>query len=170
MTMLRINALICALGLFVYSSAWCLSTDSNQPLQIDADQADIDQQSGISTYRGHVRLSRGSMLLLADEVVVKQEGGSVHLVTATGSPVSYSQRSDKQQDIRASALRMEYHVDNGQLLLIKQAELHQDANVFASERIVYDSIADRVNAGAGADTPSPQDRVHITIQPGKAPQ
>ncbi len=168
MTMPRINSLVGALALLVYANAWALSSDRNQPLQIDADQADIDQQRGISTYRGNVRLSRGSMLLIADEVVVKQEGGSIRLVTATGSPASYRQRSDKQQDIRASALRMEYHVDNGQLLLTKQAELHQDANVFASERIVYDSIADRVNAGA--NTTSPQDRVHITIQPGKAPQ
>ena len=168
MTPSRTNTLACALGLLLNGSAWALSTDRNQPLQIDADQADIDQQHGISTYRGHVRLARGSMLLVADEVVVKQKGGTVQLVTATGSPASYSQRSDKQHDIRASALRMEYQVDTGQLLLIKQAELYQDANVFASERIVYDSIADRVNAGANAA--SPQDRVHITIQPGKAPQ
>lgn len=168
MTTSHINTLACALGLLVCGNGWALSTDRNQPLQIDADQADIDQQRGISTYRGNVRLARGSMLLTADEVVVNQKGGSVRLVTATGSPASYRQRSDKQQDIRASALRMEYHVDNGQLLLIKQAELHQDANVFASERIIYDSIADRVNAGA--NTTSPQDRVHITIQPGKAPQ
>ena len=167
MTPSRINSLACALGLLISGSAWALSTDRNQPLQIDADQADIDQQSGVSTYRGNVRLARGSMLLVADEVVVKQEGGIVHLVTASGSPANYRQRSDKQQDIRASALRMEYHLDNGQLLLINRAELHQDANAFASERIVYDSFADRVNAGANAT--SPQDRVHITIQPGTPP-
>lgn len=168
MTTLRINALACVFGLLTCSNTWALSSDRNQPLQIDADQAEIDQQSGISIYRGNVRLSRGSMLLIADELVVSQVGGHVSLVTATGSPASYRQLSDKQQDVRANALRMEYHVQNGQLLLIKQAELHQDANVFASERIIYDSITDRVNAGA--DAASPQDRVHITIQPGTAPQ
>ena len=155
------------LGLLLAGTAGALSSDRQQALQIDADNADIDQQHGVSTYRGNVQLTRGSMKLLADEVVVKHNGGAVHLVTATGSPANYQQRSDKQQEIRARAQRMEYNIDSGQLLLLKQAELHQDTNVFASERIVYDSINDRVNAGANAA--SPQDRVHITIQPGTAP-
>ncbi len=166
MTRAYISLTLGLLGLLHGAGAWALSSDRNQPMQIDADHAEIDQQQGTSVYRGNVRLARGSMVLLADEVVVKQDHGNIRLVVATGSPASYRQRSDKQQDIRASAQRMEYHVDSGQLLLIKQAELHQDANVFASERIVYDSIADRVNAGANAALP--QGRVHIIIQPGTA--
>jgi lipopolysaccharide export system protein LptA len=171
MTPHRISALAGVLGLLLSGTAGALSSDRQQPLQIDADKADIDQQHGVSTYRGNVHLTRGSMQLFADEVVVKHDGGTIHLVTATGSPASYQQLSDKQQMIRARAQRMEYNIDTGQLLLLKGAELHQDTNVFASERIVYDSISDRVNAGA--DAASPQDRVHITIQPGadsKAPQ
>lgn len=168
MTPPRINALAGALCLLLSGAANALSSDRQQALQIDADKADIDQQRGISTYRGNVQLTRGSMKLLADEVVVKHDGGTIHLVTASGSPANYQQRTDKQQTIRARAQRMEYNIDTGQLLLLKQAELHQDTNVFASERIVYDSINDRVNAGANAE--SPQDRVHITIQPGAAPQ
>lgn len=168
MTPHRINALAGAFCLLLTGTAGALSSDRQQPLQIDADKADIDQQRGVSTYSGNVHLSRGSMKLVADEVVVKHDGGTVHRVTATGAPATYQQRSDKQQDVRARAQRMEYNIDSGQLLLLKQAELHQDSNVFASERIVYDSINDRVNAGANAA--SPQDRVHITIQPGAAPQ
>lgn len=163
----RIKCALLVFGMVVSAGTWALSSDRYQPMQIDADHADIDQQQGTSVYRGNVRLARGSMVLLADEVTVKQDHGNVRLVVATGSPASYRQRSDKQQDIRASAQRMEYHVDTGQLLLIKQAELHQDANVFASERIVYDSVADRVNAGANATTP--EGRVHIVIQPGSLP-
>lgn len=164
----RINALAGALGLLLAGPVHALSSDRQQALTIDADRADIDQQQGVSTYRGNVQLTRGSMKLLADEVVVKHGGGTIHLVTATGSPANYQQRTDKQQTIRARAQRMEYNIDSGQLLLLKQAELHQDTNVFASERIVYDSINDRVNAGANAE--SPEDRVHITIQPGTAPK
>ena len=168
MTPLRINALTAVLSLLLAGTAGAMSSDRQQPLQIDADKADIDQQRGVSTYSGNVHLTRGSMKLIADEVIVKHEGGTVHVVTAIGSPANYQQLSDKQQLIRASAQRMEYNIDTGQLLLLKQAELHQDSNVFASERIVYDSVNDRVNAGANAA--SPTDRVHITIQPGAAPQ
>ena len=157
----------CLLGLLLAGTAGALSTDRQQPLQIDADKADIDPQRGISTYRGNVQLTRGSMQLVADEVVVKHDGGKVHLVTASGTPANYQQRSDKQQLIRARAQRIEYNINTGQLLLLKQAELHQDSNVFASERIVYDSVNDRVNAGANAA--SPRDRVHITIQPDSVP-
>lgn len=164
---LRDRLLVCVLGMVLVNAAWGLASDRRQPLQIDADQADIDQQKGISTYRGNVRLTRGSMRLTAQELVIKHVGGNVSLVTATGSPANFSQRSDQQQEVRASALRMEYHIDTGQLLLLKNAELHQDANVFASDRIVYDSVANRVNAGANAA--SPDDRVHIIIQPGNLP-
>lgn len=168
MTSQRINALVGVFSLLLAGTAGAMSSDRRQPMQIDADNADIDQQHGVSTYRGNVHLTRGSMQLIADEVVVKHDGGAVHLVTATGSPANYQQLSDKQQAIHARAQRMEYNIDTGQLLLLKQAELHQDSNVFTSERIVYDSINDRVNAGA--NVASPQDRVHITIQPGATPQ
>ncbi len=164
----RISALAGVLSLLLSGTAVALSSDRLQAMHIDADQADIDQQQGISTYRGNVQLTRGSMQLLADEVVVKLIDGKVTLITATGSPAKYQQRSDKQQEIHAQALRMEYKVDSGQLLLLKQAKLQQDSNAFASERIVYDSVNDQVNAGANIS--SPQDRVHITIQPEGAPQ
>lgn len=167
MTPLRIKTLTGLLSLLLAGTAGAMSSDRQQALQIDADNADIDQQHGVSIYRGNVHLTRGSMKLVADEVVVKHDGGTIHLVTATGSPANYQQLSDKQQQIRARAQRMEYNIDTGQLLLLKQAELHQDSNVFASERIVYDSVNDRVNAGANAA--SPEDRVHITIQPGATP-
>jgi lipopolysaccharide export system protein LptA len=79
-----------------------------------------------------------------------------------GTPATYQQRPDnKDQDVHAKALRMEYYTNPEHILLLKQAEVEQQGDVLRSERIEYDMVKDQVSAG----TDQPDERVQITIQP-----
>jgi lipopolysaccharide export system protein LptA len=95
-------------------------------------------------------------------MTVYTKGDQVEKVIMEGTPATYKQRPDnKDQDVRAKALRMEYYTNPEHILLLKDAEVEQEGDRLRSQRIEYDVARDKVNAG----TDEPNERVRITIQP-----
>ncbi len=140
-----------------------LSTDKEKPINIEADQVDIDERNGLSTYSGKVTLVQGSLQISADSVVVHTVERRLTKIVANGSPARFRQRPDNAtEDIRAQAKHVEYRAQDGVVLLTNGAELRQGANSFAGPRIEYDTLSSVVRA-SGA-TPG-TGRVQVVIQP-----
>lgn len=160
---------LCLLCAGLSGQALALSSDRSQPMYIEADRADIDDQRGVSVYRGNVKITQGTLALTAAELTVHSKDGDVIKAIAVGQPATYRQRPDgKEQDVEAEALRMEYFGVEQKIILIDKAEVRQGGDTFRSDRIHYDIAKDTVNAGAS--TGSPGDRVRITIQPKQKAQ
>lgn len=141
---------------------WALSSDRDQPMNIEADRVELDDATGISTYHGNVTVTQGTMVLTGDRMTINSKNNEIQSVFVDGQPATYRQRPDnKDQDVRAHSLRMEYYTDPEQIIMLKQAEVSQEGNILQSERIEYDVVKDKVNAG----TSQPNERVRITIQP-----
>lgn len=155
---------LCLLCAGVAGQAQALTSDREQPMYVEADRADIDDQRGVSVYRGNVKITQGTLVLTAAELTVHSKDSDIIKAIAVGQPATYRQRPDgKEQDVEAQALRMEYFAVDQKIILIDKAEVRQGGDTFRSDRINYDIAKDVVNAGASAD--SPGDRVRITIQP-----
>jgi lipopolysaccharide export system protein LptA len=148
--------------------ARALEEDQYQPMYIEADAAELDEKQLTSLYLGNVDVSQGSMRILADEVLVQhKQDRRVQKIIAIGKPVRYRQRVDDDPDeVKGRALRMEYEADREELTLIDEAVLIQGEDRFASDRIVYNRITDRVTAGSSAQG---RERVKIRIEPESAP-
>jgi lipopolysaccharide export system protein LptA len=157
-------------------SALASSDDTQQPIHIEADRAEIDEGHGVMTYTGHVKLRQGGIEVSADTVVVfATKEGDVQRITAQGQPVHYLQKAqqsqdapdDEQKDVRGVSLRMEYDADSKQVLLLGKAEFWQGGNRFSGNRIQYDPKTERVLANAGSDDSEAGDkqRVTVTLQP-----
>lgn len=164
-----------------FSALLLASTDdTQQPIHIEADRADIDEGRGVMTYIGHVLLRQGGIELRADTVVVYSKDGELQRITAQGQPVRYLQKKAQQQsntetessktEIRGVSQRMEYDASSKQVLLLGNAEFWQGKNHFSGHRIQYDPAAKRVLANstddALPDNQSPS-RVTVTLQPRK---
>jgi lipopolysaccharide export system protein LptA len=146
----------------VPAAAWALSTDRNEPMSIEADRVELNDSEGVSVYHGNVKVTQGTLVLTGETMTVYNKGDKVQKVVMEGKPATYKQRPDnKDQDVRAKALRMEYFTSPEYIVLQKEAEVEQEGDVLRSERIEYDVARDKVNAG----TNQPNERVHITIQP-----
>ncbi len=48
------------------------NADRSKPINLEADTVTVDDLAKVSTYQGHVRLSQGTLLILADTLVVKK--------------------------------------------------------------------------------------------------
>jgi lipopolysaccharide export system protein LptA len=156
-------ALLCALWLLA-SPASALKDDENQPLLIEADAAELDDQQSLSLYLGNVDVRQGSMHILADEVLVQHRPDrQIERIIAVGRPVRYRQMLDGDPEpVHGEALRAEYDTGRAELTLIDQAVLTQGTDRFASDRIIYNRTTARVTAGGSA---AGRERVRIRLTP-----
>lgn len=151
---------------FLPGMACALSSDREQPMHIEADQAELDEQQGISIYIGNVKVTQGTLVLTGDHMTVYNQGEQIEKVILLGKPATYRQRPDgKDEDMHAKALRMEYYAQPERVILLQEAVAWQGKSTFRSDRIVYDVPQDRVNAGDS----SGDQRVHIILQPKPRP-
>ncbi len=161
-------AISCLLwALLSCGSVLALSTDKDQPIDIEADSVDLDDRKGISVYQGDVVVTQGSIRVTADKVTVHHQAHKPDRLEADGNPVTFRQRPDgKDTDIEGEAKRVEYEVDSELLYLIGNAVLTQGADSFKSDRITYDRTKAKVLAGAVAKG---KERVRVTIESRNKP-
>jgi lipopolysaccharide export system protein LptA len=158
--------------LSVSGSAAALSTDSDQPMEIEADFAEFDDATGNSLYRGNVMVVQGSMRISGDVLTIKYtDARELDLIIIEGRPAHFQQRPDKENvDVVGEANRIEYHGQDDILYLFVKAKVTKGDRLFRGDRIVYDSNASTVRARAAprADD-TPRQRVKIVIPPKKDP-
>ena len=160
------------------------NNDTQQPIHIEADQAEISEREGVMTYTGHVLLKQGGIELRADTVKVFSQDGELQRITAEGNPVHYLQKKLQSQsqttqnpveeEIKGVSQSMEYRAKDKRLVLVGNAEFWQGGNRFSGNRIQYDPETERVIASAGDQTENTQtdnrksSRVSVTLQPKKS--
>lgn len=154
-------------------SAWALPSDREQPIRIQADSAELDDKNGVAVYRGTVIITQGTLKITGDTVTITQTPtGDIDVFTAVGQPAYYEQlpATDKQI-VKAYGLTIQYFAANERIVLIDQAKVIQEGNVFEGEKIVYDTQRQIVNAGraTGTNVTAPRPRIDMVIQPKNKP-
>lgn len=155
------------LALFSWSTAQALPEDKDAPVEIEADSGDLDQATNRTIYQGNVKITQGTMELLADKVVVQYKGSKPHEIIATGRPARFKQLPARGKEwIKGSGRRIVYRIHSDEVVLSGGAELLQNRDSFRSDRIVYDRKAGRLKAGAAAGGKS---RVKVIVHPDRKP-
>ncbi|KAF0190685.1 MAG: lipopolysaccharide export system protein LptA [Gammaproteobacteria bacterium] len=142
---------------------WALDRDREQPVAIEADSLSIDDKQGLSTYRGNVRVTQGSIEIIAETVTVHSPGRELKEVIGLGKPASFRQMLEGDDgEVRAAAATIAIYPDDNRVVLTGDAHLWRGKNEFSGNRIEYDSAQDIVRATAAA---SGDQRVKVIIQP-----
>ena len=152
-------ALVFMLVLSGYANA--LSDDSTKPINIQADSAEINDITGISTYKGNVEIVQGSMRLTGDVVVLETKNKKVKKITAKGKLSTFKQQTDDGRLINAEAEKMVYSITENKIVLTNNAKLTEAGNTFTSDSITFFTDKEIVKAGST----SGNDRVNIMVFP-----
>ena len=157
------------LAVLLAAPVLALDSDAQQPLYLEADNAEMDELQAISLYTGQVLVRQGTLEIHADQVTIHhREDRQPRLIIAIGAPVTYRQHLDGEgPPLRAEAQRMEYLTEKDEITLIGQAVVYQGEDTFRNDRIVYDRIHSKVKAGTSVQG---SERVRIRIHPGSRPQ
>ncbi len=167
--------LITALGFS--NPAWPLPTDKEQPIEIEANAAELDDQKGVTVYTGNVVVTQGSIRMTGDKMTVYYtKDNNLDTVIMLGQPATYRQLPDKSEVYdEAEASRMEFYNLKNLIVLIDNALVKQEGLRFSGNRIEYDTENSKIRARGAPDKSVAEDgepaqdsgRVKITIQPKK---
>jgi lipopolysaccharide export system protein LptA len=166
--------LLCALT----GPAAALETDTDQPIEIEADRMMLNEQTGISSYSGKVSLTQGSLNISAEQLTISTADGVLQQMKITGipgKPAIFRQQTAAGEEALGQALNIDYHAQESRLILTGQAEMRQGGNHIKSERIDYNTETNSLIAGQAAsktDTtakPAAGERVKIVINPKTQP-
>jgi lipopolysaccharide export system protein LptA len=149
--------LVCTFSL----NAIALTDDSTKPINIQADSAEINDDTGISTYRGNVKITQGSTVLTGDIVILETANKKVKKIISEGKLSTFKQTTDDGRKINAEAEKMVYSITRNKIVLTKNAKLTEAGNSFASDKITFYTDKEIVTAGSS----SGNDRVNITVFP-----
>lgn len=152
------------LGLLTSALAGAQPPDREQPISIRSDRADYAAGKGV--YEGNVIIEQGSLYITADRVTVFEENQTVERLVAHGKPARFHQ-TDTDEELRASANTVEYHVGEEQIVLLRNATVDRAGSEIHGNRIVYDSRKKTVSAEG--DAQSADGRVKMILQPRQAP-
>lgn len=160
------------LALTLSPLALAKTSDREQPMHIEADSVEINELKGISIYRGNVVIRRGSTVIKGNLIHIYQKNNAIERITIEGTPASFRQLNDQDQEVLAESQNMEYQNTEGILVMKKKALLVQHNNRFSSDQIIYNVRKDIVQAGSESknNTDNGGDRVTITIQPEQPEQ
>ena len=138
-----------------------LSDDSTKPINIQADSAEINDNTGISTYKGNVVIIQGSMRLTGDVVVLETNNKKVKKIISEGKLSTFKQQTDDGRLINAEAEKMVYSISENKIVLTDNAKLTEAGNTFTSDSITFFTDKEIVQAGSS----SGNERVNIRVLP-----
>jgi lipopolysaccharide export system protein LptA len=148
--------------------AMALPEDRDQPIEIRAEQVEIDDETGIAVYEGAVQLDQGSLRVLAHRLTIHTRDQNVTRIVAEGDPDGEPARYRQIPEVNAAPIQahartITYLATEQRVELEGGAHLRQQDDTFAGDRIAYD-IRERRIAASGARGGEP---VTMTIQPGR---
>lgn len=136
---------------------------SSEPVHLEADSVDIDEQKGISVYRGNVVLNQANMRLSAVEIQVFSHKGKLQKIIAKGNPVKTEVTPEGgRPPIFGTSLEVEFHAAQRLVIMQNSAKLSQGRNEFQGHRIEYNMDKNLISAHKSTNG---NERVKVIIHP-----
>ncbi len=103
---------------------WALPSDREQPIEIEADHAQLDDEQGITQYKGKAILTQGTLRIEGDIITFYYDDNKqLTKAVAQGKRASYEQiQKAGEAPIRAKAYAMEYHAQAQKIYLIGKGQ------------------------------------------------
>ena len=147
--------------------------DKDKPTQIEANRMSSDDARRISIFEGNVVLTKGTILVRADRVTVRQDADGFQMSVATGNPARFRQKRDGRDEwLEGEALRIEIDDKNEKIDLREKARLMRDKDEVHGDAISVDARSEFFSVTGGTSAVSagnPDGRVRATIQPKTRP-
>jgi lipopolysaccharide export system protein LptA len=151
--------------------------DRDKPTHIEANRMSADEARRMSIFEGNVVLTKGTIRVDAERIVVRQDADGYQYATATGNPVRFRQKGDRRGEregvwTEGEALRVEIDDRRQTIELFERARVRRDQDEVRGEFIALDLRTEFFTAGPakGAPAGATEARVRAVIQPRVRPE
>jgi|GEM_PF-1011183 lipopolysaccharide export system protein LptA len=152
---------------FTGQYAHALPDDINKPLEIQADEASFNQNTGEAIYKGNVFVKQGTIEIQAQYLKVSTNVNTKKFssLEAKGKPAKFSQQIDWSGNIVISkGNKINYLTTESKLEIIGDGYLSRMQNSITADYILY-----MINDGTFSAEKKDSGRVNMTLQP-QAPE
>jgi lipopolysaccharide export system protein LptA len=149
--------------------------DRDKPVNVEADRMQYDDLQGINVFTGNVTLTKGTIIIRADRMVLRQDPQGFHYGTAYGHPASFRQRRDvPDQFVEGYGLQIDWDgkqevVYLRQKSMLKRLDKERVTDEAHGNLIVYESLSEFFTVESGSSPAptagNPSGRVRVVIQP-----
>ena len=140
-----------------------LPNDVEKPLEIQADEASFDQNTGEAIYKGNVFIKQGSIEIQAEYLKVSTNTTTRQFssLEASGNPAKFSQQVDWSGNIVISkGNEIRYTTEDSKLEIIGNGYLSRMDNTISADHILY-----MIDEGTFSAEKKDTGRVSMTLQP-----
>lgn len=172
---LMLSYLLISLALLGFSShALAEAADRDKPIDLESDTVKVDDAKQISTYSGNVILTKGTLVIHADKLIVHEDSEGFQHSTSLANPVTKTpttfkqKREGKNEYIEGSGQRIEYDSRMDKVQLYTKAWVKRGEDIVHGDYIMYDANAEYAEVIGGtksSDSGTSSGRVHAIIQP-----
>jgi lipopolysaccharide export system protein LptA len=146
--------------------------DRDKPTNIEAARMVADDTRRTSTFEGGVVVTKGTMSLTAERLIVRQDSQGSYKATATGTPVRFRQRTDAKGDrpaawVDGEAMRIELDDREQKVELFEKARVVRDMDEVRGDYIFLDQRSETFTVSSGRDQAG--GRVRAVLQPKTGP-
>lgn len=167
---LSLTAIVGGLATLQSTSAHAERADRTKPVRILADFAPVDDKTKTVTLEGHVKITQGTLVIIADRAVITQDADGFQTAVAIsgegGLARLQQKREGKDEMVYAEGERIEYDARTEKANLIKRAWIRMGQDEACADAIEYNAVNETYKSRSAG---KPGDQVEI-ILPGKASQ
>ena len=141
--------------LVVAGPALAEKADRDKPTQVEANKMSADDARRLNIFEGDVVVTKGTIRLTAEKLIVRQDAEGFQLATATGKPAKFRQRQDAKPGekegiwVEGEALRIELDDRNQKIELFDKARVNRGGDEVAGDYIFVDQRADFYQVSSG---------------------
>ncbi|MDB4020850.1 lipopolysaccharide transport periplasmic protein LptA [Litorivicinus sp.] len=153
------------ISLIASSAATALPTDRDEPIEISANSAVINEKENLARYQGAVILTQGTFKLTGEKIdLTTNSKGEVKTFVAIGMPARFENlRSETDEEpVSGLANRIDYSYAHDRVTLRGDAKVKIEGSEFAGPDVSYELTSGVVNAAGDSSK-----RVNMTMQPKK---
>lgn len=160
-----------ALATFLCQPALAEKADRDKPMQLEANKMSIDDVKKIQILEGNVVITKGTLVLKAERIVLTEDAYGFQKGTAfagsSGKATFRQKREGRNDYIEGEAQRIEYNSNSEVAELFQRAQIRSGEDEVQGDYIWYDAVSEKFLASASESrTPgAPAGRVRATIQP-----
>jgi lipopolysaccharide export system protein LptA len=159
------------------AGAWAEKADRYKPLNVEADQPGrIDLLNQHVVFNGNVVVTKGTMVIRATRIEVRETPDGYHSAVALGTPgkpATFRQKRDGvDETIEGEAERLEYDGKSDTIRFVTNASVRRlrgagVADEISGNLVSYDSITEvfSVSGGAASTPGNPGGRVRAVLTP-----
>jgi lipopolysaccharide export system protein LptA len=138
---IKYPALASLFCLMLFSHAYGLSSDFEQPIEIEADFAELDDEKGVTVYIGKVIVVQGSIVMTGDRLTAHfTSERELEDAVLEGRLATFKQTPDLGGlDIEGEAEIVEMHAFDNIFYLTGKAKVTQGRRLTQGHRISYDT-------------------------------